>query len=152
MRRKEREITDAHEIETLVAKSNVVYLAMNDDGYPYVLPMNYGYRDRTMYLHCAQDGRKVALWRKDPRVSFVIVAAQELVPAAKACGWGTHFMSVAGVGRIRFIETPDEKRTALNSFMAQYTGEKPEYEDAMLARTAVVAITIEQMTGKKNGY
>ena len=44
MRRKDREITDIHTIEQIVAGARILHLGMNDDGAPYVVPMHYGYR------------------------------------------------------------------------------------------------------------
>ena len=44
MHRKEREITDIHTIEQIVAGARILHLGMNDDGAPYVVPMHYGYR------------------------------------------------------------------------------------------------------------
>ena len=45
MRRKEKEITDKNQIEKILEESPVCRLAMVDGDKPYMVPMNFGYRD-----------------------------------------------------------------------------------------------------------
>ena len=59
MRRSDREISEIHAIEKILAEASVCRLAMVDNGEPYILPLNYGYRDGTLYFHGAAHGRKV---------------------------------------------------------------------------------------------
>ena len=48
MRRTDREITDAAAIAAIMARCQVVRLAMNTEGAPYILPLNFGMEpDRT---------------------------------------------------------------------------------------------------------
>lgn len=42
MRRKDREITDFNEIIDIIKKCDVCRIALNDDEYPYVVPLNFG--------------------------------------------------------------------------------------------------------------
>ena len=60
MRRKDREITDFNEILAIMEKCDVCRIALNDDGFPYVVPLNFGMdvRDGQVYLyfHCAMEG------------------------------------------------------------------------------------------------
>ena len=42
MRRSDREITDLKEIVEIMRKCDVCRLALNDDGYPYIIPLNFG--------------------------------------------------------------------------------------------------------------
>ena len=49
--------TDKELIEATIKKCDICYVGLADtDGTPYVLPMNFGYRDGVIYLHSAQDG------------------------------------------------------------------------------------------------
>lgn len=43
MRRKDREITDIKEILDIVGKTQILHLGLFDEGYPYVVPLHYGY-------------------------------------------------------------------------------------------------------------
>lgn len=43
MRRKDREITDFHELIEIMKKCDVCRIALKDeDGYPYIVPLNFG--------------------------------------------------------------------------------------------------------------
>ena len=49
--------TDKELIEETIKKCDICYVGLADtDGTPYVLPMNFGYRDGVIYLHSAQEG------------------------------------------------------------------------------------------------
>ena len=68
MRRREREITDEAAIRDILDKAGVLHLGLSDDGQPYVVPMNYGYRlekgKLTLYLHGAREGYKYEVLAK----------------------------------------------------------------------------------------
>ena len=82
MRRKDREVTDLSEIIEILKNCDVCRLALNDDGFPYILPLNFGMavnRDKiTLYFHSALEGYKVGLIWKDNRASFEMDCKHEL--------------------------------------------------------------------------
>lgn len=43
MRRKDREITDFGKIEKIISLAGYMHLGLFDEGYPYVVPLHYGY-------------------------------------------------------------------------------------------------------------
>lgn len=54
--------TDKELIEATIKKCDICYVGLADtDGTPYVLPMNFGYRDGVIYLHSAQEGRSISI-------------------------------------------------------------------------------------------
>ena len=84
MRRSDRQITDPAAISALLEECRTVHLSCNAEGAPYVVPMNYGFAlapdgRLTLYLHCAAEGRKLDLLRRDARVGFAISALVETV-------------------------------------------------------------------------
>ena len=158
MRKKEREITDRLEIETVLKTARILRLAITDpDGPPYIVPVNFGYRDGTIYFHGAYQGTKMELIAKNPNVSFQVEAdVSIIVPTdrTKACEWGAAYRSVIGHGRAVLLKDPEEKREGLRVVMS---GVAPDIDPAsfalpekMVSITAVVRIDIEHMTGKKN--
>lgn len=74
MRRKDREITDFNEIIEIMKKCDSVTLGLNDDGYPYLVPLNFGLHvdgeQVELYFHCAIQGTKLDLIKKDNRATF----------------------------------------------------------------------------------
>lgn len=43
MRRSEREVTDCNEIRQILERAEVLRLAMHDEPYPYIVPVNFGF-------------------------------------------------------------------------------------------------------------
>ncbi len=72
MRRREREIRDQAGIQEILEKGLVCRLGLYDGQYPYVVPMNFGYRDGRIYFHCAAEGRKIDILQKNDRVCIEV--------------------------------------------------------------------------------
>ena len=150
MRRKEREIKDQKEIENILKACSVCRLAMVDGDKPYLVPMNFGYRDGALYLHSAREGKKIELIKKNPEICFEADEIVRFRKAKLACDWGVEYKSVIGSGKAVFLTGPEEKRRAFDIIMAQYSDEAFDYSDNMLEKTLVIKIEIETMTGKKS--
>lgn len=150
MRKADREITDHSELEQILREANVVHLGLWDGEQVYVVPMNYGYRDNALYVHCALEGRKIDILKTNPHVCFTVTHSQEVVEAEKACGWSTHFCSIIGYGTARFLEGRAEKIDGLNALMGQFTAKPQEYREDLIPVTAVIRIDISEMSGKRH--
>ena len=74
-----------------------------------------------------------------------------LKESERACGFTTHFRTVMGQGRARLLIDEDERRHGLDVLMRHHGMAAPSYEPEHLALTAVVAIEITSMTGKRHG-
>ena len=151
MRRKEKEITDNPVIEDIIQKAEVCRIGMCDGDVPYVVPMNFGYKDNCIYVHSAQEGRKIDILRKNNKVCFEIDYGNEIKKTEKACNWSSRYRSIIGFGRAFIVEGFQEKKKGLDIIMEHYTG-KPEHEypDNAVNSVAVIRIDIESMTGKKS--
>ena len=150
MRRKEKEITNREEIETILRQSKVCRLAMVDGDKPYMVPMNFGYSDGCLFFHCANQGRKIDVIKKNPNICFEVDELIRLKKASLACDWGIDFKSVIGSGKAQFLEDSKEKIQALNVIMSQYSGRTFEYPDEMLEKTCVIKVVIDEMAGKQS--
>jgi len=49
MRRKDREIEDRAELESIIGSATVCRLAMSEDDRPYIVPLCFGYKDGNLY-------------------------------------------------------------------------------------------------------
>jgi uncharacterized protein len=149
MRRKDREIVDQTAIRAVMAEAQVCRIGLCDDGMPYVVPMNFGLGQNCLYLHCASEGRKLDILRKNDRVCFEMDILHEVWRHALNCGCSARFDSVIGFGRAIIVEDPGEKRLALNRIMEHYGAEGPfSYSEEFFAKTVIIRIDIESMTGK----
>ena len=74
MRRKDREITDFNEMLEIMKKCDVCMIALNDEEFPYIVPLNFGLdiqEDKVLlYFHSAMKGKKLDLITKDNRAAF----------------------------------------------------------------------------------
>jgi len=150
LRRKEKEITDKSEIESIIRKSLVCRLGLADDGSPYIVPLCFGYKDNSLYFHSAKEGRKIEILKRNNDVCFEFDDNLEVQAGKAACDWGMKYRSVIGYGRASFIEDPEEKRKALDVIMAQYADGDFEYSEKLFEEALVIKVDISSMTGKKS--
>ncbi len=152
MRRKEKEITDLKSIEEIIFKAKVFRLAMSLENIPYIVPLNFGYQNKTIYFHSAKKGKKIDILRQNNKVCFEFDIDCELVQSEKACNWGMKFRSVIGLGKAELIDSFVEKQKALEIIMRQYTKKHFKFPEKQLNNTLLWKIVIEQIAGKKSGY
>ena len=153
MRRKDREITNWDELVGIVQKCDVCRLALNDDGWPYILPLNFGYEAEngklTLYFHSASEGYKTELFRKDNRASFEMDCSHKLQYFQEKGYCTMSYESVIGKGRLRILQD-EEKEHALKRLMAHYHEDHETYfNPAAIPRTLVYALDVEHLTGKR---
>jgi len=150
MRRNEKAVTSTVELEKILWRGKVCHLAIPDLPAPYLVPLNYGYRNRTFYFHSGGEGHKIELLKANPLVSFSVIIDLGIIEAEQPCGWGARFLSVVGNGRVEFIEDYAEKEDALQLLMAQYSESEFSFPQAGVDATTVFKLTIEQMVGKQS--
>lgn len=151
MRRHEKEITDISEIEEILQKGQVCHIGLSNDGQPYVVPMNYGYRDGYLYLHSASEGQKVDMARKNPKICFEVDIDGEVYSSGpESCNWSCKYRSVIGTGRVEFTEKAEEKAEALNVMMEHYSGKTFEFSPQAISRVLIWKVKVDRITGKKN--
>ncbi len=149
MRRK-RQLLEEKEVEKILEDHTAGVLAVSgDDGYPYAVPVSYVYAAGKLYFHSALQGHKLDGIARNPKVSFCVIDADEIVPQT----FTTHFRSVIVFGRARMITVEQEKVQILERLGAKYApGHREECRQEIgqqLQRTCVVEICIEQKTGKE---
>ena len=150
MRRKEKEITDIKEIESIIQKSQVCRLALADEGLPYIVPLCFGYKNKMLYFHSAKEGQKIDILRRNRQVCFEFDIDAWIRSGKTACAWGMAYKSVIGHGTASLVEGPEEKQKALDIIMRQYYEGEFEYSAKTLAEMLVIKVDISAMTGKKS--
>ena len=153
MRRSDREIKELQDIIKVMEKCDVCRLAFNDDGFPYIIPLNFGMSFENgqilLYFHSALEGYKIDLIRKDNRAAFEMDCSHQLQYFEDKGYCTFSYESVIGRGRITILED-DEKVSALKLLMSHYhNGEDVYFNPAAIPRTTVYKLTVEQITGKR---
>ncbi len=148
MRRKDREITDLSVMESIIADASLCRMALSDRGEPYLVPLCFGYENRTVYVHSAAQGRKIDIVRNNPSVWLEFTSGVEFVGNPVACRWSLKYRSVMASGRAALIDGREEKRRALAVIMAHYASGTFDFSDKDIDSAAVVKILLEKMTCK----
>jgi nitroimidazol reductase NimA-like FMN-containing flavoprotein (pyridoxamine 5'-phosphate oxidase superfamily) len=154
MPKKRRIIFKEPEKEDIISKSDCCYIGMVDEkNLPYVLPFNFGYKDKCIYLHSGQAGRKIDILKKNNRVCIVFSTGHKITAQNKeiACSYIMSYKSVICYGKVEFIEEYEKKVEALNIIMQQYTKRDFTYSAPSVNNVLVYKVVVEEMTGKEFG-
>jgi len=153
VRRREREIQDKEVIEAILNEARVLRISMCRDNKPYLVPMNFGYKEGCLYLHSAPEGKKIDILKVNPRICFEAEHKVEVRAGGIACNWGMRYLSVIGTGKVQFLNEEGQRIIALNIIMEKYTGKTEfEYSPESLSKVLLLKIEIEEIKGKNAGY
>ncbi len=148
MRRSDLEITDFDEIVAVIERCDTMHVGINGDGYPYVVPLSYGYEAKdghvTLYFHGAGKGLKHELLDRDPRVCVEMSTLLRYVQ--KGLYLSCEYESAIGYGKARRV-TGDEAIHGLK-LMVKHCRMGDSEMDNCAPVTTVYAIDLETLTGK----
>ncbi|MDI6784968.1 MAG: pyridoxamine 5'-phosphate oxidase family protein [bacterium] len=151
MRRKDKEITNRTQLDTIIRGSMVCRIALAKDNSPYLVPLSFGYDGRKIYLHTAKEGKKLEYFAANPKVCFEFEGNVKLQRNNKsACKWTLEYKSVIGYGTIKEIVEPEQKKYALQQIILQYAESASAIPETAVNEVRVWEIEIKSMTGKKS--
>ncbi len=153
LRRSDRGIP-SEAAEEILHKGEIGFLGViGDNGYPYVVPLNYAYdaEHKRIYFHSALEGHKLDAIEADNRVSFSVVTKAVVLPDAISM----LFDSIIVFGRALMV-TGCEKEYGVQKLLDKYilgkgtitSEEVAEYVKRHIEGTAIVRIDVEHLTGK----
>ena len=122
MTRREREVTDINDILQIINETKILHLGLSDEGWPYVVPMNYGYE----YV--------------DGKLTF---------EGKVACQYGMAYRSVMGRGYGTLVADVEEKEKALSLLMKQQTGKDFTFDEKLVSIVNVIRIDVKEFTAKE---
>ncbi|PZX16661.1 hypothetical protein LX69_01731 [Breznakibacter xylanolyticus] len=146
--------SDPQIIEAVIRQSDICFIGVADfNNTPYVLPMNFGYLNNTLYLHSAPHGRVIDILNQNNQIciSFSIDHQLAFQHPKVACSYRMKAKSVVAFGRVQFIDDLNEKRQALNIIMGQYIDREFSYNDPAVRNVKIWKVPIESVTCKEFG-
>ncbi len=159
MRRVEREISSKDEIKRLLDDSKIMRIAINDDLYPYILPLNFAATyspdgNFRFYIHCAAEGRKISLIQKNNKVGFETdihygtINADSDIP----CKMSTSYESVIGYGRLTIVRDEEEKRNGLALIVKSLSTSNnlQQFSEASFENVLVLRLDVLSVSAKKH--
>jgi nitroimidazol reductase NimA-like FMN-containing flavoprotein (pyridoxamine 5'-phosphate oxidase superfamily) len=155
MRRKDKEVADWKWMEDVLKRGRFLHLGMADaDGWPYVVPIGYAYKDGAIYVHGASQGRKNDILAVNPKVCFQVTLDAEVLPNEVGSKFTMKYRSVTGFGVVHNLTDAGDRNAALKILMDRYGGPHTDYPEGseMHKKLWVARLDIESMTGKKSVY
>jgi uncharacterized protein len=147
IRRADRALANEQALEILQMGEYGLLSTVSPDGQPYGVPVSFAYADHALYFHCAVEGHKMDNLASNPRVSFCVVGATEVLPDKFA----TRYESAIVFGTALEL-TSEEKQAGLTELLKKYSPdfmEKGErYINSDIEKTRVFKIEIEVLSGK----
>lgn len=150
-----RSIDNESELIEIITRCQWCHLGMIDaEGFPYVIPMNFGYRDHVIYMHGARHGKKISSLAKNPSVciNFSTDHLLRYQNENVACSWSMKYRSVLVYGNAEFLLDEQEKVDALNIVMAHYSDKPFKFNQPSIREVSVWKIRIGKIEGRAFGY
>lgn len=147
-------IEEEQRIERIIKSCRLCHVGMADEnGKPYVLPMNFGYEPGVVYLHSAQEGHSISILEKNPQVCITFCSEPGLAwqDEEVACSYRMRGESVICCGRVVFEEDFDEKVKALNCIMRQYSDREFNYSAPAVRNVKIWKVELEDITAREFG-
>jgi len=152
---KSKFIDKQEEITSIINKCQVCHVAMVDQqGKPYLVPMNFGFEEGVIYLHSSRSGKKIEILKNNPEVCIEFSTDYFLRYQNEdvACSWSMKYRSVLAYGRVTFIEDETEKVNHLNIIMRNYTPKDFKYNPPSIREVCCWKIVVEKFEGRIYGY
>ncbi len=128
-RRKDKEIADEEELRRILRQGKYATIGMASGDEPYVVSLSYGYDEARsrLYFHCAREGRKMEIAKRNPNVCATVIEDLGYIP-----GKCDHdYSSLVIRGTLRAVEGLEEKKRGMDVLLRHLEGDP----DPIKART-----------------
>ncbi|MFA6865241.1 MAG: pyridoxamine 5'-phosphate oxidase family protein [Sphaerochaetaceae bacterium] len=146
--KKQLEEKEAYE---LLKECQIVTISMYDEEEkePYAVMVNPIVIDHTIYIHCANEGRKIDVLKKKSSVCITALVKSSIVERK----YTTAYESIVMYSHSQFIENDEEKERILYELCKQYTPNNKiestkKLIDAELNNTTIIKFDIESISAK----
>jgi len=147
VRRSDREIVDQEARAILERAEYGVLSTVSSDGQPYGMPLNYVYKNGSIYFHSAVTGQKLDNITYNPKVSFCVVGKTNVLPDKFA----TEYESAVAFGSAAEVygkERHDALLWLLEKYCPGFIEEGRRYIEQKENATKVIKIEIGHISGK----
>jgi len=146
-------IENREEIHKIICACKTCYLAMSQNDFPYVLPMNFALDGNSVILHSAQSGRMWETLKKNQNVCINWIEGEDLAwqDVKVGCSYRVKSKSVLVEGKVEFVDDFDEKTRCLNLLMRQYSDREFKFSKPAVENVAIIKVVIEKIAAKEFG-
>lgn len=150
--RMKRHQLSKEEITEVLSNAQIGRIAtLNEDGYPYIVPVHFVIYKEKIYIHGLIKGQKISNLLRDNRVCFEVDEMGAIIPDNEnVCDTNTAFRSVIIHGTASIIDDMGLKKNILQTIVNKYTPELSHLNspEKMMKATGIIEIQIKECTGK----
>ncbi|MBQ7115904.1 MAG: pyridoxamine 5'-phosphate oxidase family protein [Clostridia bacterium] len=120
--RKNKQLSNEKCIEILRAETRGVLSVNTENGYPYGMPMNHYYCEKTnkIYFHCGKTGHRLDCLKNDNKVSFCVYTKG----SKEENDWALSVESVIVFGEIKIIEDKEIIKNITKKLSYKFTDDE----------------------------
>ncbi|HSH19411.1 MAG TPA: pyridoxamine 5'-phosphate oxidase family protein [Draconibacterium sp.] len=146
-------IENREEINKIIRACKICYLAMSENDFPYVLPMNFALDGDNVILHSAPSGRMWETIKKNSNVCINWTLGEELKwqDVRVGCSYRVKSKSVLAEGKVEFVDDFNEKTRCLNLLMKQYSDRDFKFGKPAVENVGIIKVAIEKLTAREFG-
>ncbi len=125
---------------------------VNRKGIPVIKPVNFLYWEGKIYIHSSKKGEKIGDIRRGSPVCFEIDEPVSYVATdGSACRADYYYRSIIIKGSAAFVNQREKKMEILERLMQKYQpeGGYGPMRKEVLQKTAVIEISVDEVTGKE---
>ena len=154
MRRKDRQRDEAFCLNLIDNCTNGVIAFTTGEDTPCCLPLSFVRKEKSLYFHCAKQGRKIDLLRACPKVCITFIGKDDPTYQEESNNFTTMFASAIVTGTAYEVTEPEEKIEALHILCQRFLPAamiNDNFEraiDTSLPSTSVWCIDMEHISGK----
>lgn len=160
MRMMKNECQDEEKINRFLLEGQTGYLGLSAQDFPYVVPLNYVWKEGNIYFHGASEGRKMDIIQENTNATFVVCenygTMADVIPAKT----DTAYFSVMLFGNIEIVQDLSESTSAMQQLLNKYVPgyyhapvskqHVEKYRSSMGSKTVVLKLVPLTITAKEN--
>jgi nitroimidazol reductase NimA-like FMN-containing flavoprotein (pyridoxamine 5'-phosphate oxidase superfamily) len=146
-------IENREEIDKIIRACKTCYLAMSDNDFPYILPMNFALDGNSVIIHSAQSGRMWETLKRNPNVCINWIIGEDLAwqDVKVGCSYRVKSKSVLVEGKVEFVDDFDEKTRCMNLMMGQYSDREFKFSKPAIENVGIIKVAIKKISAKEFG-
>lgn len=160
MRMFERICQDKEKINSLLLEMQTGYLGLSAGDMPYIVPLNYVWHQGNIYIHGANEGRKVDIMKENANATFVVCESFGTLVNPIPAHTDTAYLSVMVFGKMEVVTDLVEATLIMQQLLDKYVPgyyETPlalnhveKYQSSLGSKTGVYKLMTSEITAKEN--
>ncbi len=155
-----RACTDGKQIKQFLEGAQTAFLGLVDQHMPYVIPLNYVYKDGSFYFHGANEGRKIDILTTNQNACITISENYGTMVDPIPALTDTAYISVVANGLVEFVTDLNEATAAMQAMLDKYVPDYyqvplskkhiEKYQSSLGSATLVLKVKPSSITAKEN--